>query len=85
MPQFRNKSTGAVITANGPVAKDYSQRDAWEEVKPATGKASSGSASDLSEMTVADLKSYAEEHNVDLAGASKKDDIVAAIQKESEK
>lgn len=84
MPQFRNKSTGAVITANGPVAKDYSQRKQWEEVKPATGKASDGSAGDLSDMTVAELKSYADQHHIDLAGASKKDDIVAAIQKESD-
>lgn len=75
MPQFRNKSTGAVITANGPVAKDYSQRKQWEQVK---------SAGDLSGMTVAELKAYADQHHIDLAGASKKDDIVAAIQKESD-
>ena len=31
-------------------------------------------------MTVDELKAYAAEHNIDLTGASKKDDILAAIQ-----
>ena len=34
----------------------------------------------VGEMTVEELKAYAAEHNIDLTGASKKDDILAAIQ-----
>lgn len=80
MPLFQNKSTGAVITANGPVAKDYSQRAEWEEVT-ATGQ----SVDNLSNLTVAELKVVAEDNHVDLSGADKKADIVAAIKKETEK
>ena len=35
---------------------------------------------DFDDMTVDELKAYAAEHNIDLTGASKKDDILAAIQ-----
>lgn len=34
----------------------------------------------VGEMTVEELKAYAAERNIDLTGASKKDDILAAIQ-----
>lgn len=34
---------------------------------------------DLSEMTVADLKRFAQEHGIDLGSATKKDDIIQAI------
>lgn len=81
MPLFHNKSTGAVITVNGVVAQDYSQRTDWEEVNPATNEP----VGDLSDLTVPELKSYAEESGVDLSGADKKADIVAAIKKETEK
>ena len=37
-------------------------------------------AKPVGEMTVEELKAYAAEHNIDLTGASKKDDILAAIQ-----
>ena len=37
-------------------------------------------ADDPAEMTVDELKAYAAEHDIDLTGASKKDDILAAIQ-----
>jgi hypothetical protein len=35
---------------------------------------------DHSSLTVAQLKEYAEEHGIDLGGATKKDDILAAIE-----
>ena len=35
---------------------------------------------DLSKMTVAQLEAYAKENNIDLAGASKKADIIKAIE-----
>ena len=34
---------------------------------------------DLSDLKVADLKAYAKDHEVDLDGATRKDDIIAAI------
>ena len=37
-------------------------------------------AKPVGEMTVDELKAYAAEHGIDLTGASKKDDILAAIQ-----
>ena len=37
-------------------------------------------AEPLGSMTVDELKAYAAEHGIDLTGASKKDDILAAIQ-----
>lgn len=37
-------------------------------------------AKPVGEMTVEELKVYAVEHNIDLTGASKKDDILAVIQ-----
>ena len=37
-------------------------------------------AKPVGEMTVEELKAYAAENNIDLTGASKKDDILAAIQ-----
>ena len=37
-------------------------------------------AKPVGEMTVEELKAYAAEHNIDLTGAPKKDDIMAAIQ-----
>lgn len=37
-------------------------------------------AKPVGEMTAEELKAYAAEHNIDLTGASKKDDILAAIQ-----
>ena len=37
-------------------------------------------AKPVGEMTVDELKAYAAENNIDLTGASKKDDILAAIQ-----
>ena len=35
----------------------------------------------LEDMTLAELKDYAKEHDIDLNGASRKADILAAIQK----
>lgn len=32
MAEFRNDTTGAVITAHGPVAEAYRKRDAWTEL-----------------------------------------------------
>jgi hypothetical protein len=38
----------------------------------------------VEDMTVAELKAYATENNIDLGDATKKDDILAAIQKAGE-
>ena len=38
----------------------------------------------LEDMTVAELKAYAAENNIDLGGATKKEDILAVIQKDGE-
>lgn len=38
----------------------------------------------VEDMTVAELKAYAAENNIDLGEATKKDDILAAIQKAGE-
>lgn len=34
---------------------------------------------DVDEMTVAELRAYAKDHDINLGGATKKDDILAAI------
>ena len=52
----------------GLIAADDGQPDDGQPAKP------------VGEMTVEELKAYAAEHNIDLTGASKKDDILAAIQ-----
>ena len=52
----------------GLIAADDGQPDDGQPAKP------------VGEMTVEELKAYAAEHNIDLTGAPKKDDIMAAIQ-----
>ena len=47
---------------------------------PADDPADPDPAKPDGDMTVDELKAYAAEHNIDLTGASKKDDILAAIQ-----
>lgn len=54
------------------VAKQIENPEAW---KPAAGHGGGG----LESMTVDELRAYASEYDVNLSGASKKDDIVAAI------
>lgn len=45
----------------------------------ATADETSGEASGLEGMKVAELKAYADEHGIDLGEATKKADIIAAI------
>jgi hypothetical protein len=66
---------GEVVTgdlARLAVEQKWAEELAIEDA-PKTG------AVDIDGMTVDELKSYAKDHNIDLAGASKKDDIKAAI------
>ena len=52
-----------------------------DDGQPDDGQPDDGQpAKPVGEMTVEELKAYAAEHNIDLTGASKKDDILAAIQ-----
>ena len=54
--------------------------DGQPDGRPAGRRPAGRPAKPVGEMTVEELKAYAAEHNIDLTGASKKDDILAAIQ-----
>lgn len=58
-------------------ADDYAEE--WFEVVEGD-EPEGGDAPELAKMTVADLKAFAEANAIDLADATKKDDILAAIE-----
>lgn len=55
-----------------------------EEEAARLGRGYSAVTGDLSKLKVAELKAYAEKHNIDLGDVTKKDEILAVIA-ESEK
>lgn len=61
------------------------RRDAWEAaqqaaVDAAAAQAALGADAEPDELKVAELRAYAEQRGIDLGGARKKADIVAAIE-----
>ena len=83
MAQVKNISTGprgaylggALVMAEvGEVIEADDFADEWFEEVDGEG------GSDLSKMKVADLKALAAAENIDLGDATKKDDIIAAIE-----
>lgn len=72
MPRLRNKLTGAVMSVPesvvGRLGREWVDADARER-----------SESPDSTWTVADLKAYAADNDVDLGDATKKEDVLAAI------
>lgn len=80
MSKFQNISTGVVVSVAD--SKDERFASGW---KPYDGT-DSAPTSDTPDKSwkVADLKAYAEEKNVDLGDATKKEDILAAIELHNE-
>jgi hypothetical protein len=64
------------VTMPRPLTEDQIDALARDGVKVKA----SGSASQLSDLTVVQLKALAEAENIDLGDATKKDDIIAAIE-----
>lgn len=83
--RVRNKKLGreyttALVTEDERVLKDAPAVD--RNGRPLPGKnieKASGGGDDLESLTVAELRSRAEENNVDLAGATRKDEIITAL------
>lgn len=80
MGRFVNDATGAVVSVADE--KDYRFADGWHPVGSAP-KPVRSETPDAS-WTNKELKAYAEKHSVDLEDATKKDDIVAAIELHNE-
>ena len=76
MSKFENLKTGVVVSVDD--SKDERFASGWKRVGSKSPAARS-QAPDKS-WTVAELKAYAEENSVDLGDATKKEDIVAAIE-----
>lgn len=68
--RFARPRTGDVVTVPDVLEEKYDADPRWERV-PAP--------SALDDMKIEELKAYAKEHDIDLGGATKKDDIRAAI------
>lgn len=73
MPKLRNVSTGVVVVVSDTTAtrlgSDWVPFDGTEPLSDVPDKS----------WKVAALKAYAEEHEIDLGAATKKDDILAVI------
>lgn len=57
-----------------------SEVKAAEAPKPAPAQTSAKEPKSVDKMTVEELKAYASEHSIDLGEATKKDEILAAVQ-----
>ncbi len=79
MPRFKNTGLVPVQTPHGaPVAPgEFCTYDG--EAVPGLVEVPEPAANPLDAMSVEQLKDYATEHGIDLAGASRKAEIVAAI------
>jgi len=77
MSKFENLSTGVVVSVDD--SKDERFTSGWK----LAGSVTKSEAPDKS-WKVADLKAYAESNSIDLGDATKKDDIVAAIELHNE-
>lgn len=73
MPRFQNLRTGDVVVVSGVNADAKAADPRWVRIEDA-------GTPRLSDYTVDQLKAYAAEQGVDLAGASKKADIIARLQ-----
>lgn len=76
MARYTHATTGAVVD----VRDDKVLGSEWQIV----GAESTRSESPDSSWKVAELKAYADENDIDLADATKKDDILAAINADQE-
>jgi hypothetical protein len=74
--KWTNDATGAQVSVADE--KDYRFASGWH----VTGSTPKAERSDLPDASwkVAELKAYAEENGIDLLDATKKDDILAAIE-----
>lgn len=80
---YRGGQVPAGITAQsrqhlldlGLIAKDSKAADP----EPDTSGDESAGEVDLDEMNLAELRDYAKDHNIDLHGATKKDEVLAEI------
>lgn len=77
MSRFENIQTGVVISVDD--SKDGRFVAGWK----APGEAAKSDSPDKS-WKVAELKVYADEHKVDLGDATKKEDLLAAIELHNE-
>ena len=78
MGRFVNDQTGAIVSVADE--KDHRFTSGWH----AAGSAPKRAATPDKSWKVDELKAYAEENSVDLGDATKKDDIVAAIELHNE-
>lgn len=80
MGRWINDGTGAIVSVADE--KDYRFGDGWHT----EGSAPKPTRSETPDRSwkVDELKAYAEENAVDLADATKKDDIIAAIELHNE-
>lgn len=80
MGRWINDGTGAIVSVADE--KDYRFGDGWH----AEGSAPKPTRAETPDRSwkVDELKAYAEENAVDLADATKKDDIIAAIELHNE-
>lgn len=78
MALYRNKKTGDVMTAHGPLAAYYDKHDDWKKTSQPSAVDSTPAIS-LDNMTVAELRDHAAKHDVKLDGATTKAEIVSAI------
>lgn len=72
MPRLRSELTGSVMTVEESTAAQLGAE--WVDAD-----AAARSESPDSTWKVADLKAYASENSIDLGDATKKDDILSAI------
>ena len=77
MPRLKHKSNGVIVNVSDETAKKLGSD--W-------GSADAEPRSETPDSTwkVADLKAYADENGIDLADATKKDEILAAINADQE-
>lgn len=80
MGRWINDSTGAIVSVADE--KDYRFGDGWH-AEGSTPKPARSETPDKS-WKVDELKAYAEANDIDLADATKKDDIIAAIELHNE-
>lgn len=71
---YRNKKTGAEFESPCAVSGEN-----WERIDDEMEEAEETEEIRLSELTVAQLKDLAEELEIDLGNATKKDDIIAVM------
>jgi hypothetical protein len=76
MSKFENTKTGIVVSVDD--SKDERFTDGWKKVGSKPAGVLPDGVPDVS-WKADDLKSYAASNGVDLGGATKKEDIVAAI------